>query len=179
MKKLPNILSLIRLLLSPLLVLVHPFSILFFIIYIVCGLSDILDGYIARKFNICSKLGAALDSIADFILVLVVLIIFIPILNLPLKICFWIISIGLIRILALFIYFYKYNTLYFLHTYLNKITSFLLFLLPLSYSIIDLLPTIILICIVATIASLEELFIIIIQSEINPNIKSIFFNIKH
>jgi len=38
-----------------------------FIVFIVCGISDDLDGYIARKYDMKSKLGTVLDVVADFL----------------------------------------------------------------------------------------------------------------
>lgn len=63
----PNLLSLIRILLIPV------FGVLFYnghigwavIILIVSGLTDFFDGKIARKFNQISELGKILDPIAD------------------------------------------------------------------------------------------------------------------
>ena len=45
--------------------LIEPLSVLFYAIYILCGISDVLDGYIARKSNSVSKSGAFIDSIAS------------------------------------------------------------------------------------------------------------------
>lgn len=45
----------------------------FYILYMICGLSDVLDGIIARKTNTASSFGARLDTIADFIFVTVLL----------------------------------------------------------------------------------------------------------
>lgn len=49
-------------------------SIPFFILNLLCGVLDILDGLIARKTNSAGKFGAILDTVADFIFTLVVLI---------------------------------------------------------------------------------------------------------
>jgi len=46
----------------------------FLILYVICGLSDVLDGIIARKTNTTSNFGAKLDTIADFIFVTILLI---------------------------------------------------------------------------------------------------------
>ncbi len=43
---------------------IQPLSALFFVIYSLCCVSDVLDGFIARKTNTTSKLGETLDSIA-------------------------------------------------------------------------------------------------------------------
>ena len=44
---------------------VNPFSIKFFIIYTYCGISDMLDGTIARKTETSTELGSILDGLAD------------------------------------------------------------------------------------------------------------------
>jgi len=63
--------------------LVKPLSVGFYIIYLICGTSDVLDGYIARKYKTSDSYGAALDSIADFVFFGIMLFVFIPIINLP------------------------------------------------------------------------------------------------
>lgn len=65
----PNILSILRIILTiPLLYsAITNEKILFLIIFIIGGLTDILDGAIARKFKITSAFGSKLDSIADYI----------------------------------------------------------------------------------------------------------------
>ena len=42
------------------------FSPAFYTLYIAAGLSDMLDGYVARKSNTDSRFGARLDTIADY-----------------------------------------------------------------------------------------------------------------
>ena len=38
----------------------------FYAVYLICGLSDMLDGTVARKTNSSSPFGATLDTSADF-----------------------------------------------------------------------------------------------------------------
>ena len=71
MKNIPNILTVFRLLLVPLFPLAY-FSnqlnnptFVALLVYILAGFTDILDGYIARKYNFVSKLGTVLDPLAD------------------------------------------------------------------------------------------------------------------
>ena len=40
-------------------------GVVFWIIYALCGLSDIADGWLARKLKYVTKTGALLDSVAD------------------------------------------------------------------------------------------------------------------
>lgn len=70
MKLLPNILTGIRLLLVPIFVFVY-FKIdhkTAALIFLAAGITDVLDGYIARKFNLESRIGALLDPLADKLL---------------------------------------------------------------------------------------------------------------
>ena len=66
-KYLPNLLSALRASLSLLLFALAPFSPIFFALYALCGLSDMLDGFLARRLNCESAFGARLDSLADFL----------------------------------------------------------------------------------------------------------------
>ena len=72
----PNILSVVRICLIPLIVYLYLFTELSWlagILIILSGLTDIIDGYIARKFNQVSDLGKILDPIADKLTLLSVL----------------------------------------------------------------------------------------------------------
>lgn len=75
----PNQLTLLRIMLIPVFVLVFylPFSwnnILACIIFILAAVTDVLDGYLARRLNQTSTLGAFLDPVADKLMVAVVLV---------------------------------------------------------------------------------------------------------
>ena len=78
MKYVPNILSFIRLALCP--VFVWAFfnlsPIFAFIIFAGASLLDIIDGFIARRFNCISVLGKILDPVADKVLQLSALVCF-------------------------------------------------------------------------------------------------------
>lgn len=67
LKHVPNILTIIRFLLIPLIVL-YIFSgnyILAFVFFTISGMTDIADGCIARKFNLISNFGKLMDPLAD------------------------------------------------------------------------------------------------------------------
>ena len=68
-----NIITYCRILCSISMMSFHMPSISFFLLYMICGLSDVLDGIIARKTNTASDFGARLDTIADFIFATVLL----------------------------------------------------------------------------------------------------------
>jgi cardiolipin synthase len=70
MSHLPNILTLFRIGLVPVLILVlkeHQYMAAL-VVFAVAGFTDGLDGYIAKRFNYTSQLGAILDPLADKLL---------------------------------------------------------------------------------------------------------------
>jgi cardiolipin synthase len=74
----PNLLSLFRLFLIPVFVFIFfsevPNSLLYSIyIFLIAGFTDILDGYIARKYNLITKWGVVLDPLADKLMLTTVL----------------------------------------------------------------------------------------------------------
>ena len=150
-----------------------PLSTTFFIIYVVCGASDVLDGYLARKYKISNGYGATLDSIADLIFFGIMLIVFIPIVQLSKWILWWIGIIGIARLISLGLAFYKYGELSFLHTYGNKVAGVALFLFPFVYSVLGNL-TAVLIGGIASLAAIEELIITLTSKELDKNIRCIF-----
>ncbi len=173
MKSIPNILTLIRIMISFIFLFIKPLSCLFFVLYIVCGATDILDGYIARKTKNTSKFGAVFDSVADFIFIVIMLVIIIPIIDISFWIQLWVIIISFIKAASLLIGFIKYHAVAFLHTYANKITGALLFCFPLFYQVFGITTTAFLLCSIASVAAVEELVINIKFKEFKPDIKSI------
>ncbi len=169
-----NTITVSRIIFAVTLLFVKPLSLLFFSIYIFCGLSDVADGYIARKSKSETRAGATLDSIADAVFIGVLLIIFLPIFNLPTGILIWIASIASVRILSLIIGFYKYRAFAFLHTYANKITGVILFSFPLLYNAVGLMGTAYFICSIASISAVEELLINSVSKKLSRDIKCIF-----
>lgn len=163
-----------RIIFSLILLFLEPKTSLFLTIYILCGLSDALDGYIARKYVLTSQLGATIDSIADFIFISVVLVIFIPIINLTMEILIWIFLIMSVRLFSLIIGFFKYHTFAFLHTYANKISGLLLFSFPLLFNRFSITTISYFICIIASFSAIEELVINIKSKKLFRDVKGIF-----
>lgn len=141
-----------RILLSFLLLLVPPFAPSFYVLYILCGVTDMIDGPIARKTGSESALGARLDSIADALFVLVCMVRILP----SVEILPW---IGLVAILCAFNLlqgFARRKRLIMLHTAANKLTGGLLFALPLVLPVANVNLAVIPVCAVATFASIQE-----------------------
>ena len=154
---------------------IEPLSVFFYAVYFMCGISDILDGYIARKTNTISKVGATLDSIADFIFVSVMVVIFIPLISWELWLLFWIAAIAIIRLVSFVIGFAKYHAVAFLHTYANKATGLALFLFPLFYHVSDITIAAIVLCCIASLSAIEEIAINLKEKNLDKNIRSLFY----
>lgn len=171
-----NLITFSRIILSISLLMTKPFSKIFLIVYTTCGITDILDGFIARKLNQQSNKGAKLDSIADFIFFIVTVIIVFPnIIQKKIYIIFFV-SIAIIRIISIIIVIIKYRKIAILHTYSNKLTGLLLFIVPYFINIQNLQFIINGICIIAFISSIEELIIDICSNKLDRDVK--YLNIK-
>ena len=68
----------------------------------------------------------------------------------------WIVVIAIIKICNIILGFIYNKKLISLHTMMNKITGLLLFLLPLTLSVIELKYSSIAVCIVATFSAIQE-----------------------
>ncbi len=132
------------------------FSPAFYALYIAAGLSDMLDGFVARKTDTVSKLGTKLDTIADFVLVVVCLIKLLPILSLPAWLYIWIGIIALIKVVNIISGFIVQKRFVTVHSVMNKATGALLFLLPLTISTVPVKTSAIVVCAAATFAAIQE-----------------------
>lgn len=95
---LPNTISMLRIGVIPILffLLLDPgkvMSLVIAILFIAAALTDLLDGYIARKYQIVTTMGKFLDPIADKLIVNTAMIMMIPISRIPA----WIVAVIVIR----------------------------------------------------------------------------------
>ena len=132
------------------------FSWAFYALYITAGVSDMIDGAVARKTGTASEFGSKLDSAADFVLVLVCLIKLIPVIHVPIWLIIWIIMIAVIKAINLVSGYVMRKEMVALHTVMNKVTGILLFVLPLTLTFFDLIYSGVLVCAVATFAAIQE-----------------------
>ncbi|MHA7965351.1 CDP-alcohol phosphatidyltransferase family protein [Paenibacillus sp. CAU 1782] len=174
LKQIPNVLTIFRIGGSIALLFLEPLSTAFYLLYLLCGGSDMLDGYAARRFHATSRLGAALDSAADAVFVFVMAVVLVPMLILPLAIWLWLAGIAAIKLTSLLTGFFKYRSLAFLHTYANKIAGIALFLFPLVFGMWGEHATVfaMILCAIASIAALEELAINLTASKLDPDVKT-------
>lgn len=163
-KHLANILTGCRIFGSILLLFFPAFSVAFYIIYLFCGFSDMIDGTIARKTNSTSKFGSQLDTIADLIFVVVSLFKLLPVIHIPGWLWIWGGVIAVIKISNIIWGYVSKKQFISLHTIMNKVTGLLLFLLPLTISFVELKCIAIAVCSIATLSAIQEGFYVITDS---------------
>lgn len=153
---LANLITGTRILCSAALLFCPAFSAPFYVLYLMAGLTDMVDGAVARKTGTVSTFGAKLDTAADFLLVAVCLIKLLPKLFVPLWLWLWIGGIALIKVVNCLSGFILQKMFAALHTVMNKATGALLFLLPLTLPVVELKYSTPLVCTVATFAAIQE-----------------------
>ena len=151
-----NTITFFRIAVSIILLFCPVFSPAFYVLYIAAGLSDMLDGFVARKTNTVSRFGARLDTIADFVLVVVCLIKMLPVLRIPAWLYGWIGIIALIKAVNIVSGFAVQKKFVAVHSVMNKTTGALLFLLPLTIPVLPLKYSAIVVCAAATFAAIQE-----------------------
>ena len=160
-KHIANILTGCRILGCLLLLLFSAFSSEFYITYLLCGFSDMIDGTIARKTNSTTNFGSQFDTIADLIFVVVSLFKLLPAIHIPWWLWIWGGVILVIKISnIIWGYVFKKHFIS-LHTFMNKVTGLLLFLLPLTISFVELKYTAIVVSSIATLSAIQEGFYVI------------------
>ncbi|MGC6767665.1 CDP-alcohol phosphatidyltransferase family protein [Enterococcus sp. LJL128] len=170
-----NILTSLRFFLTFFILFTNPFSVSFFILYAACGISDMLDGYVARATNTATSTGALLDSLADIFFLVIVCFKVIPAVTLPPYFLYWGILIIIIRMSAYLVGFKKYRKFSSLHTWLNKLSGLLLFCAPLLYLTLGIEKVGLLLIGVTFISALEELLLTIRSESLDRNQKGLFF----
>jgi len=155
-KRLANLLTGFRILGSILLLFFPVFTSEFYVTYLLCGFSDMIDGTIARKTNSDSEFGARLDTVADLTFLAVSLIRLLPQIHLSLGYWIWVGAIAVIKVGTIVWGFVLEKHLLSPHTIMNKIAGLLLFLLPLSVSFVELKYSLLVVCSVATIAAILD-----------------------
>lgn len=165
-----NIITSIRILCGIVLIFCAPFSKWFNLIYVVGGITDVLDGFLARRFNMKTKIGAKLDTIADLIFTAVVLIKILNAVYVPMWLIIWIICIAVIKCISIIGGIVVRGKFVSEHTVLNKASGVLIFLTPLcinrfhgpGFSIF-----LILICGLSTVAAVQEGYYIYLGKEVD------------
>jgi len=156
MKRIPDLLSMSRIALCLPLLLVDAMTVPFWTLYVIAGLTDILDGFLARRWGVESKFGAKLDSMADFVFVFAVGYKLFPLLKLPATLWMMIGLIALIKVVNATSSYVVKRRIVFLHTKANKLTGFLLFIGMMTIGQPYFVPVAWAIACIALFAALQE-----------------------
>ena len=150
-------------------------SVWFLTVYTIAGLTDALDGWLARRTGTASQFGARLDSAADLLFYGVLILRLFPVLweALPVQIWYTVAAILLLRLSAYCTAAIKYHRFACLHTWMNKLTGGAVFLLPYMLVVSSGVEYSWALCALAGAASLEELLIHLCRERYEANTKSI------
>ena len=124
----PNVISVLRIAGSISLLFCDVRGWPFWSLYVLGGLSDIIDGWLARKLHAESKTGAILDSVSDIVFVACCAISLLSVLEIPMWLWIWAGVIVIIKIVNQISSLVVCKRFCFPHTLANKLTGFLLFL---------------------------------------------------
>ena len=155
-KQIANIITSCRILGSIGLLFCPVYSACFYGLYLFCGLTDMVDGTIARKTGAASSFGARLDTVAAFLFVIASFVKLVPVIRIPVWIWVWTAFIAVMKLVNLVLGSTQMKQMPSLHTIANKATGLCLFLLPLTMSFVDLRYTVPVVCVIATIAASRE-----------------------
>lgn len=143
MKYIPNMITLLRLFMVPI------FAVMFFsdvknhyiyalMIFLLAGITDLLDGYLARKYDVVSVIGIVLDPLADKLMLLTALIcLFVTAILPPWILAVMVISEGLLILAGIYLYFHKTEKV----IPANKFGKMATILFTLAVVLLILLPT--------------------------------------
>ena len=151
-----NIITVIRIICSIALLFCRFPSQAFYNLYVTAGITDMIDGAVARKTDTVSEFGAKLDTAADFVFVVVCMIKLIPILVIPKWLYVWIAVIASVKAINIVSGYVIRKEFVAAHTVMNKVTGILLFILPLTLRTLDLKYTGAAVCTVAVFAAAQE-----------------------
>ena len=118
-----NLITCIRIVLSAALLFCPPLSPAFYTLYISAGITDMIDGAVARKTGTVSAFGSKLDTIADIVFVAVSLIKLLPVLHIPLWLSVWIAVIACIKAANIAAGLIRQKTFVSVHSMVNKLTG--------------------------------------------------------
>ena len=157
MTQIPDIITFLRMAGSFGLLFCNVTGAAFWIIYALCGISDMADGWLARKLKCVTKTGALLDSLADICFVACCACRILPMLELPQWLWLWAGVIVAVKVVNQLSALVMYGRCRFPHTLANKWAGFLLFIaVPMTF--MSIIP-ISIVAAVATFAAIQEALI--------------------
>ena len=174
MRHIPNVLTVSRILFSLILLFVRPMSGIFYLVYLLCGISDMADGVVARKTGNVSKTGAALDSAADCVFIACALIALLPAMEFSAWMLWWIAAAAVLRFASLLVCIFRFHVPAFLHTRANKLAGLILFCFPFLCFAFGMVAAVCVSGIAASLSAVEEFFIMLTTDSLERDRKPLF-----
>jgi len=161
-KNIANIITLTRIPLSLGMLFFPVFSFKYYVFFTLAGLTDAIDGPIARKLGTSGRLGAQIDSVADITFFFVALskMVTYAIKHLSKLAATMLIVVITLRIFCYMFELVKFQRLVALHTYLNKSTGVSMFISIYLIPFIGISIPCIIGCTFALLAVIEEITIV-------------------
>ncbi len=171
-KHLANIITSVRIVLSPLLFLSVDLNSTFITVYLICAASDLFDGPVARKTNSTGIVGSVLDTTGDFLMYAGMMKVMIVSKRMPLWSVVWLASTLVVHCISAMIAVFRFGKLYFTHSASSKVLGGMMFLVPFAF-IIGIGPVYMaLTSTVSTFSSIEAVVIQLRTDEPDANIWS-------
>jgi CDP-diacylglycerol--glycerol-3-phosphate 3-phosphatidyltransferase len=172
-KYIADIISSSRIALAVALFFFSDVNLAYLVIYIICAVTDFIDGPIARKLNTVSEHGALLDTVGDVLTYVSFAKIMIVKHMVPAWIIIWFALAAVGIVLSGVIAKARFDKFYIVHSLFGKIMGFCAFLLPVGAYFDKTLVACCAVCIAATISALESCIIQMSLKEFNPDIFSL------
>lgn len=164
-----NVITCFRILCGLILLFCPTFSGRFYLFYLLGGISDVLDGMVARHLGTKTRLGARLDTAADSLFTVIVLIKVLRAVTVPRWMLLWIAVIAVVKCVNMIGGIVRLGHFAAEHSLLNKLCGGMLFAIPLCIGRFPWQPVaglMILSCAVATVAAIEESIAVFTGKEI-------------
>lgn len=133
MKHLPNLISVSRGIAAVAMLFTTVFSLPFWALYAWCGISDMVDGPLARKLGAESRRGAAIDSVADLVFLVAAVIKVVPVLSFPSWIWWVVGAVACLQVVRMTCLYFWRGGFAALHDKANKVIGVALFFAPVIY----------------------------------------------
>ena len=146
-----------RMLLSLFLLAFSTSAALFQPLYLLCGVTDVLDGFLARKLHTESERGARLDSAADLLFAVMYAVRILPRLRIPGWGWVWIAGIAAVKIAGVVLAGIQRRGQLLEHSAANRLTGLAVFLLPMTVRFAAVEYGIVAVCGLATFAAMGDI----------------------
>lgn len=176
MKHIPNILTSLRILCAALLLAAPVYSVRFYMLYLICGITDFLDGRLARRLHVASKAGASLDNIADYTLLVSTVTKVLPTLLLEVWALIWGICMLAAHVSSSVIAWIKYKRIVVLHTFANKLLGGVVYAIPLFAGLGNHTLLITIVSGFMCFSVPEEIYLLLASNQLEPDVRGVFFD---